>query len=177
MFLNLISYRLKEAGMSPADQCYFWMNVDLSITPRTDFTQIAQILPWSLKQTGFEQYMDALNKAIEETGIAGEKVPEKVPEGCARVMIDYDMSNYMNDYTVQLFLAEMDAVAKASSPVQMLSTKEKISLFYVDGKWRNTNEVSESWAQDPETLKNSLITVENGKEIKIPTEGLAELLK
>ena len=155
--------------------------------------------------------MDALNKAIEETGIAGEKVPEKVPEGCARVMIDYDMSSYMNDYTVQLFLAEMDAVAKASSPeqmegsvlwpvastgkimknvpagtymmtmdlepVQMLSTKEKISLFYVDGKWRNTNEVSESWAQDPETLKNSLITVENGKEIKIPTEGLAELLK
>ena len=210
-FLNLISYRLKEVGMSPADQCYFWMNVDLSITPRTDFTQIAQILPWSLKQTGFEQYMDALNKAIEETGIAGEKVPEKVPEGCARVMIDYDMSSYMNDYTVQLFLAEMDAVAKASSPeqmegsvlwpvastgkimknvpagtymmtmdlepVQMLSTKEKISLFYVDGKWRNTNEVSESWAQDPETLKNSLITVENGKEIKIPTEGLAELLK
>lgn len=64
--------------MSPADQCYFWMNVDLSITPRTDFTQIAQILPWSLKQTGFEQYMDALNKAIEETGIAGEKVPEKI---------------------------------------------------------------------------------------------------
>jgi hypothetical protein len=37
--------------------------------------------------------------------------------------------------------------------------------------------VSESWAEDPEALKKSVVTIENGKNISLPTEGLAEVLK
>ena len=43
--LNVISYKLSEAGMDEDDQCYYWMNVALALTPRTDFAQLAEILP------------------------------------------------------------------------------------------------------------------------------------
>ena len=100
--LNLISYKLFQAGMDVSDQIYFWMNVSMSITPRNDYPDLAKLLPWCLKQTGFEKYMSALNKAIEETGIASHDIPAAIPNGCARLNIDYDFRSYDENYNIML---------------------------------------------------------------------------
>ena len=62
--LNVISYKLYEAGMSNVDQDYFWTNVAIAMTPRTDFAQLAEILPWCMKSAGFPQYEEAVRKAL-----------------------------------------------------------------------------------------------------------------
>ncbi len=98
--LNLISYKLDQAGMPVEDQVYFWLNVALTITPRTDYPEMAKILPWCLKQTGYEKYLDALNKAIEETGIASHDIPDAIPEGCARASLDMDFRDYDENYDI-----------------------------------------------------------------------------
>jgi hypothetical protein len=76
------------------------MNVSMSITPRNDYPDLAKLLPWCLKQTGFEKYMSALNKAIEETGIASHDIPAAIPNGCARLNIDYDFRSYDENYNI-----------------------------------------------------------------------------
>ncbi len=98
--LNLISYKLDQAGMPPEDQVYFWLNVSLAITPRTDYPEMAKILPWCMKQNGYEKYLDALNKAIEETGISSTDIPTTIPDGCARASLDMDFSEYDENYDI-----------------------------------------------------------------------------
>ena len=98
--LNLITYKLDQAGMKPEEQIYFWLNVSMTITPRNDYPDMAKLLPWCLKQAGYEQYMSQLNKAIEETGIASHEIPANVPEGCSRLNIDYDFRSYDENYDV-----------------------------------------------------------------------------
>ena len=102
--LNLISYRLDQAGMPVNDQAYFWMNVALTITPRTDYPEMAKILPWCLKQTGYEKYLDAMNKAIEEMGISSSDIPTVVPKGCARASLDMDFRDYDENYDIVALL-------------------------------------------------------------------------
>ena len=43
--LNLIAWRLHEAGMPGDEEFYYWMNVMMTITPGTDYPQMAEILP------------------------------------------------------------------------------------------------------------------------------------
>ena len=64
--LSQISYKLYQAGMQPNDQVYFWMNVALSTTPSTDFTQMAQLLPWCMQQSGYSQYVEPVKAAVDE---------------------------------------------------------------------------------------------------------------
>ena len=89
--LNVISYKLYEAGMDADDQCYFWMNVALALTPRTDFAQLAEILPWCTKSSGYSQYEDAVRKALEETGYSNRAVPDGAPEGYTLLTFTSDL--------------------------------------------------------------------------------------
>lgn len=79
--LNLVSYRLDQAGMEPADQFYFWMNVALAMTPSTDYPQMAELLPWCMEQAGYEQYVGAVEAAVEETCLTTVEAPDAPPEG------------------------------------------------------------------------------------------------
>ncbi len=110
--LNLIAYRLNESGMPQEDQLYFWLNVALILTPRTDYEQLSEILPWSLKVVKMEEYMDVLNKAIDETGIADRELPEKVENGLARfqmVFPDHDILE-SNEVMVSVISTDNDTV-------------------------------------------------------------------
>ena len=42
------------------------MNVALAMTPSTDYPQMADLLPWCMGQAGYPQYVDAVQKAVEE---------------------------------------------------------------------------------------------------------------
>ncbi len=85
--LNFVSYKLNQAGMSPEDQFYFWMNVALAITPSTDFPQMAEILPWCMSQTGYTQYVDAVKKAVDEARLTVTAAPSSPAKGCGFVRV------------------------------------------------------------------------------------------
>ena len=93
--LNLIAYRLNEAGMDQNDQLYFWRNVALALTPRTDYEMMSLVLPWTLSIVGKDEYMDVLTAAIEETGIADRSIPDSIPEDLSSFRMDFsDIEDY-----------------------------------------------------------------------------------
>ena len=96
--LNLIAWRLHEAGMPVEEECYFWMNVMMTITPGTDYPQLAKILPWVARTMGYDRWLETLQAAIEETKIA-DYIPDKVPEGCAMLLFSLPKSleNHSDD--------------------------------------------------------------------------------
>ena len=96
--LNIISCRLSEAGMSVDDQCYYWMNVALAMTPRTDFAQMAEILPWCARSSGYAQYEDAVRKTLEETGYGDRELPDSAGEGKAIITFTYSAPQEYEEY-------------------------------------------------------------------------------
>ena len=106
--LNVISYKLYEAGMDADDQCYFWMNVALALTPRTDFAQLAEILPWCTKSSGYPQYEDAVRKALEETGYSNRAVPDGAPEGYTLLTFTSDLPEKYQKYDQEVILIDQD---------------------------------------------------------------------
>ena len=106
--LNVISYKLYEAGMDADDQCYFWMNVALALTPRTDFAQLAEILPWCTKSSGYSQYEDAVRKALEETGYSNRAVPDGAPEGYTLLTFTSDLPEKYQNYDQEVILIDQD---------------------------------------------------------------------
>ena len=106
--LNVISYKLYEAGMDADDQCYFWMNVALALTPRTDFAQLAEILPWCTKSAGYPQFEDAVRKALEETGYSNRAVPDGAPEGYTLLTFTSDLPEKYQNYDQEVILIDQD---------------------------------------------------------------------
>lgn len=106
--LNVISYKLSEAGMDADDQCYFWMNVALALTPRTDFAQLAEILPWCTKSAGFPQYEDAVRKALEETGYSNRALPDSAGEGKALIIFTCTLPEQYQNYDPSFTLYDLD---------------------------------------------------------------------
>ena len=100
--LNLIAWRLNESGMDPVDQLYYWQNVALMLTPRTDYEQIADILPWTMKLIKMDEYVETINAAVEETGIKNSRLPEKPGEGQARFSMAIDDTELLDNYEIYL---------------------------------------------------------------------------
>ena len=82
--LNLIAWRLHEAGMEPENEFYFMMNVILTMNSSIEYPDLVDLLPWCLKQVKMDEYAEVLEAAIEETGIASI-VPEYYVPGHALV--------------------------------------------------------------------------------------------
>jgi len=78
--LNLIAWRLHEAGMAPEDEFDYMMSVILAMTGTITYPDLAVLLPWCLEKAGLDEYMETLRKAIDETGIA-EIIPKTIPQG------------------------------------------------------------------------------------------------
>lgn len=106
--LNVISYKLSEAGMDEDDQCYFWMNVAIALTPRTDFAQLAQILPWCTKSAGYPQYEKAVQKALEETGYSNRQLPDSAGQGRALITFTCSLPEKYKDYDPSIRLYDLD---------------------------------------------------------------------
>ena len=79
--LNLISWRLHEQGMPVEEEMYYWMNVVLAMVPGVDYPLMAKLLPWTMKQMGYDAWLPVLEEAIAETRIA-ETEPDSIPDGC-----------------------------------------------------------------------------------------------
>ena len=106
--LNIISYRLEEAGMPLQDQFLYWLSVTRALLPRTDFAQLAQLLPWCMEEAGYSQYVDAVTQAVKEADYVHTGMPEKVPEGCGMVTFEYQAPEGYEYYNAVLAMQEVD---------------------------------------------------------------------
>ena len=117
--LNIISYKLDKAGMSIEDQMYFWMNVALAMVPTTDYAQMAELLPWVLKQSGYDQYSDALNQAIDEAGYTKLEQPAELPAGAGVVKFIYPDSELAKQGDVRIVFFNEAALKNADDEAWM----------------------------------------------------------
>ena len=104
--LNMISYYLiADGGMTLDEARTFWFMTDCSMVPQTDYTQLAELLPWVLKTAGMEQYAGTLEKAIEETRLGEHDMPETIGEDRAVIRMSlpdteaFDTGNWMMQLT------------------------------------------------------------------------------
>ena len=109
--LNLIAYRLHENGMPEEDELYFWMNVALTIVPRTDYPQLAELLPWCMQFMGYTEYLDILEDAIAEVCIAEDAELEDIPEGCGMI-VSFLPEDFGEDQEVQASFISIDTDAE-----------------------------------------------------------------
>jgi len=106
--LSYIAYQLAQAGMPLEDQIYYWFNVDLSLTPTTDYPLLAEILPWCLDLTGYSEYKGAMEKAIEGADLTREEAPEtaKDDQALATLTLPFDPEELGVD--VRLIVMELE---------------------------------------------------------------------
>lgn len=187
--LNIVSYKLDQAGMSPSDQVYFWMNVALAMTPHTDFNQLAQLLPWCMEQSDYPQYTDALNTAIDEAGYTISEQPAAPPAGTGRVSIDYNTPDIIDKGLVRFDFTSTENGASAATWPAADTRKTDLVLpagdyrciasigaeyvagcteyAYADGSWK---------ASDGDTEIASIIHVEEGETLMLSAQGLPQAL-
>lgn len=187
--LNIISYRLDQAGMAPADQQYFWMNVAMALTPNTDYPLIAELLPWCMRQSGYDQYVEPLEKAIAEAKLTLTEAPEGIPEGCGLVTLecpDQELSDAGN-FVLYLYRDGVNTDARfwpvvgttlvraivvpGDYKVTVWSQRDEegITMAYEDGAWVESGEPIDSIGTPS---NGSKIHVEAGDTIELPQEGV-----
>lgn len=183
--LNIVSYKLDQAGMPVEDQFFFWMNVALAMTPHTDYSQMAQLLPWCMEQAGYPQYVDALKTAIEDAGFSATEQPGAIPAGCGRVSIEYNVPELNDKGFSRFFFEPVNSNASIITWPEIGTHKVAVTLpagdytcsallgaadlvdcfvyKYTDAGWKLTSGAS---------FEASVIHVEEGKTAEVATKGL-----
>ncbi len=197
--LNLIAWRLNESGMSQEDQLYYWQNVALILTPRTDLAQLADILPWTLKLVGMEQYVKVIEDAIQETGIRDNALPQKPADGLARfqmVFPDHELLDYYEVFVTAYQQdtengysswpeAETDMVALTVQPGDYVlefsltdfETGENFFVVAAEGKWMLFNEEEEADYFKDGAPPECILTINKGEVKELDSRTLKELLE
>lgn len=187
--LNLIAWRLHEAGMPVNTEFDFWMNTIMAMTPGTDYPQMAELLPWMLQQLGMDEWLETLEAAIAETRIA-EDTPEDIPEGCTLIFCEipgdsgYDCSQFTlslvdEDGTLggvlwpdARFNLLLGVVASGTWQALMQTTDEDGNItnwVLAGGRWISDEDESALDEFDDEDL---WIELEADDICELPTEGL-----
>ena len=145
--LNMISWYLDQAGMEPSDQLYFWMNVALAMTPRTDYPQMAELLPWVMENSGYSKFVPAVEDAVKKTRIGLGEDTQTAPKDCGKIRFTYDF-NELNNYNVQATF----------SPVSSDGSDDIVTWPAADTNWVSAvlpeGEYTVSLSFTPKTSKN-----------------------
>ena len=188
--LNIISYKLDQAGMSPEDQYYYWMNVALALTPATDFELLAELLPWCMEESGYSDYVDAVRQATEEVGYTDLEEPTELQAGCGVIRVDYPKpEDAEQGHVLFTFMAEDDSVKADAWPaigqtyaVSMLPAGDyyaymregEDALNYTKRVW-----VDDAWvaveSEDVDVKEvGTLIHVDEGEQVELTANGLED---
>ncbi|MCR4907463.1 MAG: M4 family metallopeptidase [Lachnospiraceae bacterium] len=194
--LNYISYRLNDAGMEPEEEFYFWMNVARAMTPRTDFEQMSELLPWVMKIFGQKDYIKTLDEAIDETGIYTHELPEVPADGLGIVAIELPDSkaaeeadvnasfldlntgaafqSWPQEGTNYIFIALPEGDYLTSLQVMLPEAEEPVFIAYLDGEWEEMGpEIYEDW-QNSAGIEES-VGVGSGDMFELETGNLKSL--
>ena len=135
--LSIISYKLDQAGMSVEDQIYYWMNVELALVPTSDFQQLASILPWSMQQAGYPEYVDVVKKAVEEGRFALTEAPETPLEGASYIEVKLPEETSINLSEVRLVAVPADSDDINLAPTTWVGLDDVTALVAVpEGGYR-----------------------------------------
>lgn len=199
--VSLIAYKLDQAGMSPEDQLYFWMNVDFAQTSRISYPILAKILPFVLEITGLSQYEEALKQAILDVKLEDKEVPEQVAadQALASFELPFDPvaqdceveALFYNPETKKLYnswpLEDTQQVAAVIPPGDYIiivtlanadKPNETTALFVAtkDG-WRLSDGTIEDLCNADEAGRELMAIHFDGGEVKqLETESMAERL-
>ena len=192
--LNIVSYKLGQAGMSPQEQGNYWINVALVISPQSDYPMLAKILPWVMEQVGFSQYVEPLKAAIEEAKFTVTEDPGTIVEGCGSAMFDFAAVKEAADkgaVSIGFYRApDANPLMRAETWPVAGTTVARANLpagdYYVvasvgsdDGSMRKVMALGENgWTfigdthKDPAAIKaaGKVVTVEAGKTLEIPND-------
>ena len=191
--LNIISYKLDKAGMSKEDQLYYWMNVALAMVPTSDYVQMAELLPWVLEQSGYSQYKDALNQAIDEAGYTKLEQPAELPAGVGAVEFTYPGAEAAEQGQVRVEYCNEAGIEKGTTDIwtwpaapnaltKALLPADDYYVVIMVGADPSTSQdkiyTGEGWvefdmANEGVDSKGALVHVEAGKTIELSTDGLA----
>ena len=183
--LNLIAWRLHEQGMPIEEEAYYWMNVIMAIVPGIDYPTMARLLPWSMKQLGYDQWLPALEEAIEETRIA-ETEPGYVPDGCCVVYCELPESvkQYSDILRITFFDKEWNSVSSTWPDARMkdficvMKAGDYQLMIIVPGE--NPDD-SASWVltgdgwlyiEEDTYSEDTLFTFEEDSVYELPSDGL-----
>ena len=188
--LNLIAWRLHEAGMTPADEFDYFMNVILTMTGTIAYPDLAVLLPWCLERSKLGEYMDVLTKAIEETGIA-DYVPVKYAEGCAMVMAPFpaELPFESNNLRLGFIYFDQDGEMHERSTwpdhrlgMILMSLLEGEYIIHLtdretEREWMLTNdgwiEVTNVSAEEMPSI-TTVYPIEKGNSYELPGNGITE---
>ncbi len=196
--LSLVSYRLHQAGMSARDQAYYWLNTALVISPQSDYPMMAEILPWVMRELGYEDYVDPLKDAIEEAKFTVTESTGEIPEGCGVLSFDFAPVKELSDagrvsvqffkapdadpnYRVPTWPAADTTIAKANLPAGdyfvlagVSDESGEIKRFAILGKdgWVVTDNY-----KDSKVIKENAmtITVKESEKAEVSNEGFKEV--
>ena len=163
--LNIISYRLEEAGMPLHDQFLYWLSVTRALLPRTDFAQLAQLLPWCMGEAGYSQYVDAVTQAVKEADYVHTGMPEKVPEGCGMVTFEYQAPEGYEYYNAVLAMQEVDT-GKYTDTWPEMATNQVVCIV-PEGRYLAALALQEleSYYAGEETETTLLIATDDGWKV------------
>lgn len=179
--LNIVSYKLNEAGMKPEEQRDFWMNVALAMTPRTDYPQMAELLPWCMEQTEYPQYVDALKKAIEDAKYTVTTDPETLVAGSGAAKVEISDEQLCKDGCVRVVLVPSSGKDEIASWPPIGSQTARVTapagdyfaavIIAKDGEDQTLAYDGSGWsASDPDGLdEKSIVHIEDGKTLELPS--------
>ena len=184
--LNLIAWRLHEMGMPVEDEFYYWMNVDMAIVPGIDYPMMAYLLPWSMKQMGYDEWLPVLEAAITETRIA-ETEPDSVPDGCFAVYCG--LTESMEEHSEKTRLTFLDENLKEVGATWPDARMKSILFIMPAGNYQvlmtmfdETGENPASWimsgdgwvclADGGSVPESTLFTFDEGVIYELNTDGL-----
>ena len=184
--LNLIAWRLHEKGMLVEEEFYYWMNVIMAVVSGVDYPMMAKLLPWSMKQAGYEEWLPVLEAAIRETRIT-ETEPDSIPDGC--LMVYCEVPESLQDYSgyirLTIFNEDNKAVcttwpdARVNSILCVIPAGDYQFMLQISGEKEEDSATwmlaGDSWVyldQDTPFPDDTLITFEEGYVYELPTDGL-----
>ncbi len=195
--LNIVSYRLSQAGMSVEEQGNFWINVALVLSPQSDYPMLAKMLPWTMEQSGYTKYVEPLKAAIDEAKYTVTEDPGTIPEGCGAITLDcaeVKEAAEAGRVRVAVFGApDADLVKRTESWPMAGTTVAKSNLpagdyyvtfsvgddrgaikkymIYGEGGWK----ALEGPTSEAIKAAGKVVTVEAGKTLDVPKDGFGEL--
>lgn len=96
--LNYTASRLcLDEGMTLDEALDFWLAVDLGLSPRTDYCQMADLMEWALETVGLEKYQERVRELAVRTRMTLAGLPATVPEGQMRVELTLPDTGVMKD--------------------------------------------------------------------------------
>ena len=78
--ISVLAWRMYEAGMTAREVFDFWFTFDLTLTPKTDFSETAVKAGWIAEIAGLSEYAPMIHQAVEDMRLTEKSLPVYLPE-------------------------------------------------------------------------------------------------